>query len=90
MSALGSLRAKSAVPALSSAYGDPSTRLEAVAALARVPDLRALDAYLDGLGEKSPGLRDDCRNALAAIRQPARPLIREKLAAGTLPGRGRC
>jgi putative heme-binding domain-containing protein len=85
LSALGSLRVKSAVPELMRAYSDPRTRLEAVAALARVPDLRALDAYLDGLAGKSPGLRDDCRKALAAIRQPAGPLIREKLASGTLP-----
>jgi putative heme-binding domain-containing protein len=73
------------VPELLRAYRDPLTRSEAVAALVGVPDLRALDAYLDGLTARSPGLRDDCRTAMAAIRQPAWPLIREKLAAGTLP-----
>jgi putative heme-binding domain-containing protein len=83
--ALGSLRAKSAVPALLHAYADPETRLEAVAGLARVPDLRALDAYLDGLAAKTPAVRADCRKALAAIREPARPFLREKLESGTLP-----
>ena len=82
---LGSLRVKSAVTELMHAYRDPGTRLEATLALARVPDVRAVEAYLDGLAGKSPSLRDDCRKALAAIRGPAWPIIREKLESGSLP-----
>jgi putative heme-binding domain-containing protein len=84
LGALGSLRVKAVPEALLRAWLDPRTRLEAITALARVPDLRALDAYLDGLSAKSPGVRDDCRKALAAIRVPAWPLIREKLASDNL------
>jgi putative heme-binding domain-containing protein len=84
VSALGSLRVKSAVPGLLRAYRDPQTRLEAVAALARVPDPRALDAYLDGIVARSPRVREDCRKALATIAGAARPLIRQKLASGSL------
>jgi putative heme-binding domain-containing protein len=85
LAALGSLRVRSAVPDMIRAYGDPRTRRESAVALARVPDLRALDAYLEGLADKNPGLRGDCRKALAAIRQPASPLIRKKLESGALP-----
>ena len=38
-------------------------------ALSRMPDARALDVYLEGLGAKNPGVRDECRKALAAIRR---------------------
>jgi putative heme-binding domain-containing protein len=82
---LGTLRAKAAVPQLLRAYQVPETRSEAIAALARIPDRRALDAYLEGLGGKDPSVRDECRKALAVIREEVRPLIREKLALGTLP-----
>jgi putative heme-binding domain-containing protein len=82
---LGLLRARSAVPALIHAYRDPRTRVEAGLALARIPDVRALDIYLDGLVSKSPGLRDDCRRALSAIRELALPMIRKKMAVGALP-----
>src|SRR5256885_8633470 len=48
-----SLAAKSAVPSLLKAYLDKATRFEAVAALSQTPDIRALDAYLEGLGGRS-------------------------------------
>jgi putative heme-binding domain-containing protein len=86
VAALGSSRAKSAVPGLLRAYRNPPTRLEALGALCRLPDPRALDAYLDGLTEKDAGLRAGCRAALANVGDPARRLIRARLASGTLPG----
>jgi putative heme-binding domain-containing protein len=84
-SALGSLRATAAVPLLLEAYRCPETRSEALAALARVPDNRALEVYLDGLRSKSLGVRDECRKALAAIREEVRPRVRDRLTAGSLP-----
>ena len=81
----GTLRAKAAVPPLLEAYRRPETRSEAIAALARVPDARALEVYLDGLGAKNPGVRDECRKALAAIREEVRPQVRDRLTSGTLP-----
>ena len=66
VNALGAMRAKAAVPRLVEAYGRPETRPEAVAALSRMPDPRALEVYIDGLGATNPGVRDDCRKALTA------------------------
>ena len=83
--ALGALRVKAAVPPLLEAYRNPETRSEALFALSRVPDARALDVYLEGLGAKNPGVRDECRKALAAIRDDVRPQVRDRLMSGTLP-----
>jgi putative heme-binding domain-containing protein len=83
--ALGELRARAAVPLLLEAYRNPGTRSEAVGALSRVSDARALDVYLEGLGAKNPGVRDECRKSLAALRDEVRPLVRKRLASGELP-----
>jgi len=75
IAALGGLAAKPAIPALLKAFMDKSVRFEAIGALAQVPDLRALDAYLEGLGGKNATVRDQCRKAVAALSDPALPLI---------------
>jgi putative heme-binding domain-containing protein len=85
LNALGSLRSRAAVLPLLEAYRRPETRPEALTALCRVPDARALEAYLEGLGAKDPGVRDGCRGALAAIRAEVRPRVRDRLTARTLP-----
>ena len=77
--ALGAIKSKSAVEPLLKAFADPETRTEAVSALAGTPDVRALDAYLDGLGSKSATLRDASRNAVTAVRADALPLIEARL-----------
>ena len=82
--ALGTLHVTAAVPQLLEAYRNLETRSEAVAALTRVPDARALDVFLEGLGAKSPGVRDGCRKALATIRQEVRHEVRNRLNSGTL------
>ncbi|MBV8879301.1 MAG: HEAT repeat domain-containing protein, partial [Planctomycetaceae bacterium] len=84
IASLGTLAVKSAVPSLLKAYLDKSTRFEAAAALAQTPDLRALDAYLDGLGGKNATLREQCRKAVSAISVAALPLIESKLEATLL------
>ena len=83
--ALGTLRVKAAVPRLLDAYQNPETRSEALSTLSRVPDARALDVYLEGLAAKNPGVRDECRKALAAIREDVRAQVRDRLTSGTLP-----
>ena len=55
------------------------TQNETIDALSRMPDVKALDAYLDGLAGQDAGLRDQCRKAITAISQPALPLIEAKL-----------
>lgn len=86
LTALGALKAREALPAMLRAYLDPATRFEAIGALAQVPDLRALDAYLEGLSGKNATLRQACATAVAAIHAPALPLIEERLAAQRLSG----
>jgi putative heme-binding domain-containing protein len=81
--ALSEIRSRDAVPALLRAADDAAVRREAVDALARTPDLRALDLYLEGLNERSPYLRSACRSAIAAIAADALPQIEKRLA--TLP-----
>jgi putative membrane-bound dehydrogenase-like protein len=79
VTALGEWKARSALPGLLAAYRDSGTKWEAVAALAQMPDVRAVDAYLDGLGGKNPTLRALCRKAIEAIREKALPAIETKL-----------
>jgi putative membrane-bound dehydrogenase-like protein len=86
IAALGALAARPAIPALLKASLDRGVRFEAVAALAQVPDLRALDAYLEGLGGKNAQLREQCRKAVAAIGPAALPLIESKMEATLLSG----
>jgi len=79
IAALGKLRNKAAVPALLRAHQDPALRAEATAALAQMPDERALDAYLDGLSGKNAALRESCRKAISAIQKQVLPLIEQRV-----------
>ena len=79
ISALGKLKNRSAVPALLEARNHPALRMEAIASLAQMPDERALDAYLDGLGGKNAALRESCRKAVTAIQTQALPIIEQRL-----------
>jgi len=53
------------------AWRTPDTQQPALEALARLSDMRALDAYLAGLGTANPVTRDLCRKALMPIRERA-------------------
>jgi putative membrane-bound dehydrogenase-like protein len=79
ISALGRFKNKSAVPPLLEAYQNPTLRTDAIAALAQMPDERALNAYLDGLGGKNAALRESCRKAVTAIQMQALPIIEQRL-----------
>jgi putative membrane-bound dehydrogenase-like protein len=78
--ALGSLRDKTTVPDLLAAWQSADSRAEALAALARLSDLRALDAYLEGLASADPTVREQCRKALGPIRVEALPQIERRSA----------
>lgn len=84
VTALGLLKATSAIPQLVKAHQDKATRGEAIEALAKMPDARALDAYLDGLGGKNAAVRDACRKAIAALGPEALTLIESKMESTTL------
>ena len=79
VTALGEMKARSALPQLLKAYRDNETKSEAVAALAQMPDAQALDAYLEGLAGKNPTLRASCRKAIETIRDKALPAIEAKV-----------
>lgn len=75
--ALGALGRKENVPALLGAAADEATQFEAVTALARMPDTRALGAYLTGLTSKNADLRQACRKAIAALGEKVVPALEE-------------
>jgi putative membrane-bound dehydrogenase-like protein len=76
---LGELKARSALPELLKAIRAAETKWEAIGALAQMPDERAVEGYLEGLGGKNPTLRTSCRKAIEAIRDRALPTIEVKL-----------
>jgi putative heme-binding domain-containing protein len=84
LAALGSFRSRKAVAALNGAFLREETRFEAAEALARIPDLRALDAYLYGLGTQSPTLRDACRKAVGSLGKEALAAVEKRLEVGAL------
>lgn len=75
--ALGTLKARSAVPALVQATEAEATRFDAIKALTQMPDRRALSAYLTGLGSKNADLRERSRQALIAVRTEVLPALKE-------------
>lgn len=74
---VGRLRVKAAIPALISLANDadPGTREAVLVALMGMPDVRALDVYLDGLLMGSWSQRDWVKGAIREIMVPARPLL---------------
>ncbi len=84
LGALGGLASKSAIPALLKSSLDKATRFEAIAALAATPDLRALDAFLEGLGSRNATLRESCRKAVAVLGPAALPAIEAQMEAASL------
>ncbi|MDB6027231.1 MAG: hypothetical protein JWM68_3454 [Verrucomicrobiales bacterium] len=77
---LGTLKAKSAIPALLDASTNPSTREEATTALAQMPEPSALEAFLVSLDSKNATLRLQCQQAIESMRDAALPLLEKKMA----------
>jgi HEAT repeat protein len=75
---LASFKHPRIVDPLLKAWVDPETESEAVAGLANVPDVRALDAYLAGLGSANISVRLKCRQAIGRIHSEALPLLEAK------------
>ncbi len=71
--ALGDSRDRNSVPALMNAWKVEDTRSQALDALSRISDVRALDAYLDGLNSANPATREQSRKALIPIRDIVLP-----------------
>ena len=84
--ALGALKARAAVPRLIKLSADSRLATSAIQALSRMPDLAALDVYLDGLASKNLAVRSQCRTAVTSLREAALPRIEARLAsADSLP-----
>ncbi len=60
-------------------------RPAALAALATLPDRRALSVFVDGLNDRRPETRAASEAALLAIREQVRPDLESLVRAGTLP-----
>src|SRR5262249_43081478 len=75
VAALGHLGSRAALPRLLAAARDPETRATALAALAQMPDARALDPHVGGLGGKDVKGGEACLKAIARIRDAALPRI---------------
>lgn len=84
VTALGATKQKSALDPLLNTWHDSSTHTEAIIALSQKPDLRALNAYLDGAADKSAAVRDASRKALQSIQREALPVLEQRATAGTL------
>jgi putative membrane-bound dehydrogenase-like protein len=84
INALGRLKDRKAVPILNAIFQKEDTKFEATGALAQMPDVRALDAYLFGLGSPNVVVRENCRKALSAIAADAMREIEGRLATNAL------
>jgi putative heme-binding domain-containing protein len=78
--ALGALRARAAVPWLIKLSADSQLSTSAIQALTRMPDLAALDIYLDGLVSKNAAVRSQCKTAVTSLRDAGLPRIEARLA----------
>jgi putative membrane-bound dehydrogenase-like protein len=67
LTALGKLHARDYVPQIISAAGDAALRYDVIAALAHMPDRRAVPLLIDGLVDKNADLREACRAALVSL-----------------------
>jgi putative membrane-bound dehydrogenase-like protein len=77
--ALGTLKSRDAIPALLTVYRDKEIGKDVIKALCVTPDIKALDAYLDGISSADGSLRGDARRALFPIHKDALPLIEARL-----------
>jgi putative heme-binding domain-containing protein len=86
ISALGSMKAKQAIPQLIKLTADKDVATPAIQALTQMPDMSALDVYLDGLASKNAALRSQCKIAVTALRDAALTNIEARvLSTNSLP-----
>lgn len=81
LSSLAELKDASTVPDLLKSWQSAETKEAALDALLRIPDLRAMDAYVDALGSANPATRERTRKALEPIKGPAWQVFKERLPA---------
>ncbi len=67
--AAGALKDKKLLPKLLELYAAKIAPTDITLALAKMPDARALDVYLDGISGKENSLRDPSRRALESVKE---------------------
>jgi putative heme-binding domain-containing protein len=77
--ALGGIKRPRGNEVLLAVWHDKSIQREAILAMAGHPEVRCVDAYLDGLGMADGNVRGKCRRAIEAIHEKALPVIEERL-----------
>ncbi|HSI33370.1 MAG TPA: PVC-type heme-binding CxxCH protein [Tepidisphaeraceae bacterium] len=70
---------KAIEPMLAVYKTDPTLAKEAIDALAATPDMKALDAYLDGLAKPDGTVRGNCKKAIQSLGKKALPVIEARL-----------
>jgi putative membrane-bound dehydrogenase-like protein len=90
ISAVGTIGDRQAIPTLIALVDRPEAKFEAELALAKLPDLRALQIYLTGLSAKSGELRKASAAAITELRDTAAPVLdqlarRNELSPAVLP-----
>lgn len=83
--ALGTCKSPEAIPILKKACERDSVRADALIALAQIPNLDALDFYLDALQHSNAPVRIAAESALRAVRKEAKPLLQARLARLPVP-----
>lgn len=79
-------RGSSRAPLLA-AWKDKDVQKEAILALAAGPDVKALDAYLEGLASSDGNVRGKCRKAMENVREKAVPIVEARLDTDPPPAR---
>lgn len=78
LTALGSAKARSSIPAILKAAEDPSLREEAIRALTSMPDLKSLDLFTREINNKNLGVREAVRRAIRSMRDAALPRLEDQ------------
>jgi putative membrane-bound dehydrogenase-like protein len=78
INAAGLLKDKRALPQLLAAYETKEYQADALEALTKMPDEKALDIYLEGINSSTESVRDHSRDAIDKIRDSVLAKIEEK------------
>ncbi len=83
--ALGSMREKSALPALIALAEKKKFSKETIQAISNMPDGSAIPVLVETLRDKNTGVRRNALKALKTMREKAWPLVQELIASGRVP-----
>ncbi len=80
LAALSKLKSSNAIPAIVNLWRAGAMKDQAANAAAEIPDVRAVDIYVEGLASKNAALRSASRDALLKIRDAAFPVLEPNFA----------